>query len=67
MIFALKGNELYISNDRNAVKWMMDKDNSSLSDGEYLPAAKRALPPVRTPSGEEHYVCDDTIRPIKKK
>lgn len=67
MIFALKGNELYISNDRNAVRWMMDKDDSNLSDGEYLPAAKRALPQVRTPSGEDRFVCDDTIRPKPKK
>lgn len=67
MIFALKQNELYIANDRNATKRILDKNGPRPTVGEHLPAAKKALPSLRTPSGEDRFVCDDSIRPKPKK
>lgn len=67
MIFVLKQTELYIANDRNATKRILDENGPRPTVGEHLPAAKKALPLVRTPSGENRFVCDDSIRPKPKK
>jgi hypothetical protein len=62
----LKGRQLYLNNERSAVVYTFQ--DRSRNGGEYIQDGPKAVPHVRTPSGQDHITCDDSIHPkeIKK-
>lgn len=62
----LVGRQLYVNNQRSADVFTLGK--GTVGGGEYLKAGPKAVPQVRTPSGQDHLTCDDSIHPkeIKK-
>jgi len=62
----LVGRKLYLNNQRSAdVFTFLERTEDG---GEYIKDGPKAVPHVRTPSGQDHLTCDDSSRPkeIKK-
>lgn len=62
----LVGRKLYLNNQRSAdVFTFLERTEDG---GEYIKDGPKAVPHVRTPSGQDHLTCDDSIHPkeIKK-
>lgn len=62
----LQGLELYIADQRSAYVYTLEKGIKG--GGKYIEDGPKAAPHVRTPSGQDHLTCDDSIHPkeIKK-
>jgi len=62
----LKGRWLYLNNERSADRFVFSAHD--VDAGEYIKDGPKAVPHVRTPSGQDHLTCDDSIHPkeIKK-
>ena len=62
----LVGRKLYLNNQRSAdVFTFLERTEDG---GKYIEDGPKAVPHVRTPSGQDHLICDDSIHPkeIKK-
>jgi hypothetical protein len=62
----LKGKQLYVQDKESAYMFALGKGTMGAS--EYIKDGPKAVPHVRTPSGQDHLICDDSIHPkeIKK-
>jgi hypothetical protein len=56
----LKGNQLYLAKENRASVIILKK---SRDGSESVQGGPAAVPSVRTPSGQDRYICDDSIRP----
>lgn len=60
----LKGNQLYLAKGSRADVWTLERGNRpTASLGRDLVGGIKGVPQVTTPSGQDQYVCDDSIRP----
>ncbi len=62
----LQGLQLYIANQDQAYVYTLQKGIKG--GAQYIEGGPKNVPHVRTPSGQDHLTCDDSIRPkeIKK-
>jgi hypothetical protein len=62
----LQGKHLYIADQRNAYVYTLEK--GIMGGGKHIEGGPKNVPHVRTPSGQDHLTCDDSIHPkeIKK-
>jgi hypothetical protein len=56
----LKGNQLYLADKTSAIVYTLKK---SLDGSESVEGGPAAVPNVRTSSGQDRFICDDSIRP----
>ena len=62
----LQGKRLYIADQLNAYVYALEK--GIMGGGKPIEGGPKNVPHVRTPSGQDHLTCDDSIHPkeIKK-
>jgi hypothetical protein len=62
----LQGRQLYIADQHSAYVYALEKGIKG--GGKYVEGGPKNVPHVRTPSDQDHLICDDSIPPkeIKK-